>query len=160
VTSIGPDFANASSKFGPETFKTPWVTTSGIMPATTSICSKAPDSGFVAKQEARNSAVAVARFDRSGGAGRGNNFPNLCVKNSNSGEKTVMASTRLIPAARYAACGIPGDPSPSEADSRFTRRLFECSRILQIQMLDHVIVGAPAVGRRGYFSFKEAGVIS
>jgi hypothetical protein len=31
---------------------------------------------------------------------------------------------------------------------------------LQIQMLDHVIVGAPAIGRAGYFSFKEAGVIS
>jgi DNA repair protein RadC len=53
-----------------------------------------------------------------------------------------------------------GDPSPSELDSRFTRRLFECSRILQIQMLDHVIVGASAPGRSGYFSFKEAGVIS
>jgi DNA repair protein RadC len=52
-----------------------------------------------------------------------------------------------------------GDPSPSEADSRFTRRLFECSRILQIQMLDHLIVGASAPGRSGYFSFKEAGLI-
>ena len=51
------------------------------------------------------------------------------------------------------------DPSPSEADSRFTRRLLECSRILQIQMLDHVIVGASAPGRSGYFSFKEAGLI-
>jgi DNA repair protein RadC len=51
-----------------------------------------------------------------------------------------------------------GDPSPSEADSRLTRRLSEGSRLLQIQMLDHVIVGAPAVGRSGYFSFKEAGL--
>jgi DNA repair protein RadC len=49
-----------------------------------------------------------------------------------------------------------GDSSPIEADSRFTRRLFECSRILQIQMLDHLIVGASASGRPGYFSFKEA----
>jgi hypothetical protein len=31
--------------------------------------------------------------------------------------------------------------------------------ILQIQMLDHMIVGASAPGRSGYFSFKEAGVI-
>ena len=53
-----------------------------------------------------------------------------------------------------------GDPSPSEADSRLTRRLSEASRLLEIQMLDHVIVGAPAVGRPGYFSFKEAGVIN
>ncbi len=46
------------------------------------------------------------------------------------------------------------------ADTRLTRRLSEGSRILQIQMLDHVIVGAPAAGQSGYFSFKEAGVIS
>ena len=51
-----------------------------------------------------------------------------------------------------------GDPSPSEADIRLTRRLSEGSRLLQIQMLDHVIVGVPAVGQPGYFSFKEAGL--
>jgi DNA repair protein RadC len=59
--------------------------------------------------------------------------------------------------ASYAACGIIRDPSPSEPDTRLTRRLSEGSRILQIQMLDHVIVGTPAAGRSGYFSFKEAG---
>jgi DNA repair protein RadC len=53
-----------------------------------------------------------------------------------------------------------GDPSPSEADARLTRRLSEGSRILQIQMLDHVIIGTSAPGRSGYFSFKEAGLMS
>jgi DNA repair protein RadC len=53
-----------------------------------------------------------------------------------------------------------GDPSPSEADMRLTRRILEASRILQINLLDHVIVGAPAPGRNGYFSFREGGVIS
>jgi DNA repair protein RadC len=52
-----------------------------------------------------------------------------------------------------------GDPAPSEADMRLTRRILEASRILQLQLLDHVIIGAPAPGRNGYFSFKEAGVI-
>jgi DNA repair protein RadC len=52
-----------------------------------------------------------------------------------------------------------GDPSPSEADLRLTRRLSEASRILQIQMLDHVIIGQSMNGRQGYFSFKEAGTI-
>jgi DNA repair protein RadC len=52
-----------------------------------------------------------------------------------------------------------GDPSPSEADLRLTRRLNEAARILQIQMLDHVIIGEPMNGRQGYFSFKEAGTI-
>jgi DNA repair protein RadC len=60
----------------------------------------------------------------------------------------------------YAACGISGDPSPSEADMRLTRRILDASRILQINLLDHVIIGMPAPGRSRYFSFKEGGVIS
>jgi DNA repair protein RadC len=53
-----------------------------------------------------------------------------------------------------------GDRSPSEADLRLTRRLAEGARILQIQLLDHIIIGTPARGRCGYFSCKEAGVIA
>ena len=53
-----------------------------------------------------------------------------------------------------------GDPSPSEADLRLTRRLSEAARILQVQMLDHIIIGQPMNGRQGYFSFKEAGTIA
>lgn len=34
-----------------------------------------------------------------------------------------------------------GDPSPSEADLRLTRRIFEASKILQIHLIDHVIIG-------------------
>jgi DNA repair protein RadC len=40
-----------------------------------------------------------------------------------------------------------------------TRRLAEGARFLQINMLDHVIVGQSFDGRPGYFSFKEAGMI-
>jgi DNA repair protein RadC len=36
-----------------------------------------------------------------------------------------------------------GDPAPSECDIRLTRRLAECAQILQINMLDHVIIGQP-----------------
>jgi DNA repair protein RadC len=53
-----------------------------------------------------------------------------------------------------------GDPGPSEADLRLTRRILEASRILQLQLIDHVIIGSPAPGRNSYFSFKEGGVIS
>jgi len=42
---------------------------------------------------------------------------------------------------------------------RLTRRLAEGARLLQINLLDHVIVGQPFDGRLGYFSFKEAGTI-
>jgi DNA repair protein RadC len=40
-----------------------------------------------------------------------------------------------------------------------TRRLAEGARILQINMLDHVIVGQSFDGRAVYFSFKEASMI-
>jgi DNA repair protein RadC len=52
-----------------------------------------------------------------------------------------------------------GDPSPSEADRRLTTRISEAARLLQVNLLDHLIVGAPAPGRLPYFSFREAGVI-
>jgi len=52
-----------------------------------------------------------------------------------------------------------GDPSPSQADHALTRRLAEGAELLQIKLLDHIIIGAPAEGRSAYFSFKEAGVL-
>jgi len=52
-----------------------------------------------------------------------------------------------------------GDPSPSQSDHSLTRRLVEGAELLQIKLLDHVIIGAPAEGRQPYFSFKEAGVL-
>lgn len=52
-----------------------------------------------------------------------------------------------------------GDPSPSEADHRLTRRLSEAARILQITLLDHVIIGAPGLAHPAYFSFKDAGIL-
>jgi len=52
-----------------------------------------------------------------------------------------------------------GDPSPSQSDHSLTRRLAEAAELLQIKLLDHVIIGAPAEGRPPYFSFKEAGVL-
>jgi len=39
---------------------------------------------------------------------------------------------------------------------RLTRRILEASRILQIHLLDHVIIGAPAPGRSSYFSSRKA----
>lgn len=52
-----------------------------------------------------------------------------------------------------------GDPSPSQSDHSLTRRLVEAADLLQIKLLDHVIIGAPAEGRQAYFSFKEAGIL-
>ena len=53
-----------------------------------------------------------------------------------------------------------GDPRPSEADIRLTRKFAEAAQLLQISLLDHVIIGAGQAGQPGYFSFKEAGIIA
>ena len=47
-----------------------------------------------------------------------------------------------------------GDPSPSQADHRLTRRMRDAAQLLEIQLLDHVIVG-----KASHFSFREAGVL-
>lgn len=52
-----------------------------------------------------------------------------------------------------------GDPAPSEADRRFTRRINEAAQLMQIELLDHVVIGAPRPGAKPYFSFKESGMI-
>jgi DNA repair protein RadC len=50
-----------------------------------------------------------------------------------------------------------GDPAPSAADIRITRSLREAAQILQINLIDHIILGSPDGGRVPYYSFKEAG---
>ena len=46
-----------------------------------------------------------------------------------------------------------GSVSPSEADRQLTKRVAAAAQILQINFLDHVIVG------QGFFSFQEAGLL-
>lgn len=50
-----------------------------------------------------------------------------------------------------------GDPAPSAADIRVTRSLREAAQLLQINLIDHIILGSPDGGRVPYYSFKEAG---
>lgn len=51
-----------------------------------------------------------------------------------------------------------GDPSPSAADLQITRQLREAARIIDIDFLDHVIIGRAAADPtgRGHFSFRES----
>jgi DNA repair protein RadC len=42
----------------------------------------------------------------------------------------------------YAACGISGDPSPSDADIKVTRDMIRASQLLKIELVDHIIIGA------------------
>jgi DNA repair protein RadC len=54
-----------------------------------------------------------------------------------------------------------GDPATSQADIRATRQLKEAAKTMQIDLLDHLIVGTKDADpcNIGYFSFSEAGLI-
>ena len=54
-----------------------------------------------------------------------------------------------------------GDPTPSSADLKVTRRLHDASQVVQIDLLDHVVMGEPSADPRdlGYYSFHDAGLI-
>ncbi|HXA16960.1 MAG TPA: DNA repair protein RadC [Thermoanaerobaculia bacterium] len=47
-----------------------------------------------------------------------------------------------------------GDPSPSEEDLKYTRRMCDSLRLIDIQLIDHVIAGT-----NGFTSLKQRGVI-
>lgn len=54
-----------------------------------------------------------------------------------------------------------GDPAPSAADVQVTKALREAAKIIDIDLLDHVIVGDPKADPKGvgYFSAREAGLL-
>jgi DNA repair protein RadC len=88
------------------------------------------------------------------------------VSNGSLNESIAHPREVFRPALLYAAYAIivvhnhpSGDPSPSDADHRLTRRLAEAATLLQITLFDHIIIGNGDNGRRPYFSFREAGVL-
>lgn len=54
-----------------------------------------------------------------------------------------------------------GDPAPSAADIQLTRQLREAARAVDIELLDHVVLGRASAdpAGRGFFSFREAGLL-
>lgn len=52
-----------------------------------------------------------------------------------------------------------GDPTPSRADTQLTNRIRECSEMLQVRFIDHVIIGSFVQGRSPYYSYKESGCL-
>jgi DNA repair protein RadC len=50
-----------------------------------------------------------------------------------------------------------GDTTPSAEDLRITRQLVEAGKILDIEVLDHVIIGR---GERPFMSLRESGLVS
>ena len=72
-------------------------------------------------------------------------------------EAIVNSASALICAHNHPS----GDPSPSQADIRATRQLREAAKVVQLDLLDHVIIGQrehdPA--GNGYYSFAESGLL-
>lgn len=54
-----------------------------------------------------------------------------------------------------------GDPAPSAADIQVTRQLRDAAKAVDIDLLDHLIIGMAAADPqgRGYYSFREAGLL-
>ncbi|MEM0896494.1 MAG: DNA repair protein RadC [Verrucomicrobiota bacterium] len=81
-------------------------------------------------------------------------------------ETTAHPREILRPAILQGAYGFilahnhpSGDPSPSSADIALTRRLRDASDLLQINFLDHLIIGSPSETHAPYYSFREAGIL-
>ena len=54
-----------------------------------------------------------------------------------------------------------GDTSPSREDIKITRQLIEAGRIIDIEILDHVIIGRPNERNpQGFTSLRESGLVS
>ena len=67
----------------------------------------------------------------------------------------------FIKALKYDASSIilihnhpSGDPSPSGPDRQITRQVYECGKLMNIPLIDHIIIGDHT-----YSSFKELGLL-
>lgn len=52
-----------------------------------------------------------------------------------------------------------GDPTPSKDDLTSTEKLVQAGELLGIEVIDHLIIGQPANGRKPYVSLKENGLM-
>lgn len=52
-----------------------------------------------------------------------------------------------------------GDPAPSRPDRELTKRLAAAASLVQVELLDHIIIGRPSESHDSYFSFREAGLL-
>jgi DNA repair protein RadC len=54
-----------------------------------------------------------------------------------------------------------GDPSPSAEDLRITRQLIQAGKLMDIEVLDHVILGRPQPDEpSGFVSLRESGLVA
>lgn len=94
------------------------------------------------------------------------NIKNQLIRDLLISKGTVNASLAspreiFIQALRYQAVGIilihnhpSGDPTPSREDCMLTRRVFEAGSLIEIQLLDHIVIGD-----NSFCSFKKEGML-
>ena len=72
-------------------------------------------------------------------------------------EAIKLSATAIIAVHNHPS----GDPSPSRADIQVTRQLREASKVIGIDLLDHVVVGETTKDPQGlgYYSFNDAGLV-
>jgi len=85
-------------------------------------------------------------------------------------QTAVMANPREVMRAVFLANATAficvhnhpsGDPTPSQPDHNVTRLIREAARVCELHFLDHLVIGDKTVDPvgKGWFSFREAGVI-
>jgi DNA repair protein RadC len=82
---------------------------------------------------------------------------------SNGGVKSVVVDAKLVyrPALAHLASAIivahnhpSGSTEPSRHDRDLTNRLAEAGRVIEVELLDHLIITA-----RGHYSFRDEGLL-
>jgi DNA repair protein RadC len=81
------------------------------------------------------------------------------VNESPAHPREIMRAAIVNRAHGFVLAHNSGDPKPSEADIRFTQRIREIAKLMQINFMDHVIIGGRRDGALPYFSFREAGML-
>jgi DNA repair protein RadC len=69
----------------------------------------------------------------------------------------LMSATAIICVHNHPS----GDPHPSSADLQLTRQIREAARTVEIELLDHVIIGEIDADplKKGFYSFRENGLV-
>lgn len=70
-------------------------------------------------------------------------------------EAIRMAAAAVIVAHNHPS----GDPTPSAEDIQITRQLLETGKVVDIQLLDHIIIGGHRPPPAPYTSLREAGLV-
>lgn len=70
-------------------------------------------------------------------------------------EAIRMAAAAVIVAHNHPS----GDPTPSAEDIQITRQLLETGKVVDIQLLDHIIIGGKNPHPAPYTSLREAGLV-